>query len=116
MNEAHIKTKRTESILEELIPESLNHLNDNRLHEIDIIEVKCSKGRSDAKVYIDPSFFSEVEKKTILKQLRKARPIIENYCLKDQGWFKCPKLTFEFDEQLKITQNIEELLKKIAKD
>ena len=116
MTEAQIKVKRTESILQELIPEGLSHLNDKRLHEIDILEVKCSKGRSDAKVYIDPSYFTDEEKRTILRQLRKSRPIVENYCLKDQGWFKCPKLTFEFDEHLKKTQTIEELFKKIAKD
>jgi ribosome-binding factor A len=116
MTEAQIKLKRTESILTELIPEALSQLNDARLHELDIIEVKCSRGRSDAKVYIDPSFFSEDEKKAYLKQLRKARPIIEDYCLKDQGWFKCPKLAFEFDEQLKKTQTIEELFKQISKD
>ena len=115
-SEAEIKIKRTESILQELIPEGLSQLNDKRLHEIDITEVKCSKGRSDAKVYIDPSYFTDEEKRTILKQLRKARPIVENYCLKDQGWFKSPKLTFLFDDQLKKTQTLEELFKKIAKD
>jgi len=115
MTEAQIKVKRTESILQEIIPEGLGQLNDNRLHEIDIVEVKCSKGRSDAKVYIDPSYFSDEEKRTIKRQLRKARPIVENYCMKDQGWFKCPTLKFEFDEQLKITQNLEDLFKKIAK-
>lgn len=115
MTEAQIKVKRTESILVEIIPEGLGQLNDKRLHEIDIIEVKCSRGRSDAKVYIDPSYFSDEEKRTILRQLRKARAIVENYCLKDQGWFKCPTLKFEFDEHLKKTQTIEELFKKIAK-
>lgn len=36
--------------------------------------------------------------------------------MKDQGWYRSPKLTFEFDEQLKKSQTIEELFKKIAKD
>ncbi|WP_457744202.1 30S ribosome-binding factor RbfA [Sulfurimonas sp.] len=116
MNEAQIKLKRTEALLAELIPESLSHLNDKRLHELNVIEVKCSRGRSDAKVYIDPSNFSEEEKRTYLKQLRKARPIVEDFCLKDQGWYRCPKLTFEFDEQLKKSQNLEDLFKKIAKN
>ena len=116
MNEAQIKLKRTESILVELIPEALSQLNDKRLHELSVIEVKCSRGRSDAKVYLDPTGFEEGEKNLYLKQLRKARPIIEDYCLKDQGWFRCPKLAFEFDEQLKKSQTIEELFKKIAKD
>jgi len=116
VNEAQIKLKRTESILAELIPEALSQLNDKRLHELNITEVKCSRGRSDAKVYVDPSSFNEDEKKIYLKQLRKARPIVEDFCLKDQGWFRCPKLAFEFDEQLKKSQTIEDLFKKIAKD
>jgi len=114
MTEAQIKLKRTDSILAELIPEALSQLNDNRLHELDIIEVKCSRGRDDAKVYIDPSFFTDEEKKVYLKQLRKARPIIEDHCKKDQGWFRSPKLVFEFDEHLKQAQHIDDLFKKIA--
>ncbi len=116
MTEAEIKLKRTESILLELIPEALGSLNDKRLHEINVVEVKCSRGKSDAKVYLDPASLSEQEKHDYLKLLRKARPIVETFCLKDQGWFRSPKLTFEFDEQLKKSQNIEELFKKIAKD
>ncbi|NPA65336.1 MAG: 30S ribosome-binding factor RbfA [Epsilonproteobacteria bacterium] len=116
MTEAQIKLKRTESILQELIPEALSTLSDNRLHEISVVEVKCSKGRSDAKVYLDPSFFDEKEKAILLKQLKKARPIIEDYCMKDQGWFRCPKLAFEFDEHFQKTQRLEELFKQIAKE
>lgn len=116
MNEAQIKLKRTESLLLELIPEALGSLNDKRLHELDIIEIKCSRGRSDAKVFINPGSLSEQEKKEYIKLLIKARPIVETFCMKDQGWFKAPRLTFEFDEQLKKFQNIEELFKKIAKD
>ncbi|MCK4875277.1 MAG: 30S ribosome-binding factor RbfA [Sulfurimonas sp.] len=116
MTEAEIKLKRTESVLLELIPEALGSLNDKRLHEINVIEVKCSRGKSDAKVYLDPASLSDQEKRDYLKLLRKARPIIETFCLKDQGWFRSPKLAFEFDELLKKSQNIEELFKKIAKD
>jgi len=114
MTEAQIKLKRTDSILAELIPEALSGLNDNRLHELDVVEVRCSRGRDDAKVYIDPSFFTDEDKRVYLKQLNKARPIIEDYCKKDQGWFRCPKLVFEFDEHLKQAQHIDELFKKIA--
>lgn len=116
MTEAQIKLKRTESVLTELIPEALSQLNDARLHELSVVDVKCSRGRSDAKVYIDPSYFSDEEQRVLLKQIRKARPIIEDYCMKDQGWYRCPKLAFEFDEHFKKTQTIEELFKKISKD
>jgi ribosome-binding factor A len=116
MTEAQIKLKRTESLLAELIPEALGSLKDKRLHEVDIFEVKCSRGKSDAKVFLDPKELKEQEKRDYLKLLRKARPIIETYCLKDQGWYKCPTLTFEFDEQVEKSKKIEELFKKIAKD
>ena len=114
MTEAQIKLKRTESILLELVPEALGALNDKRLHELNVIEVKCSRGKSDAKVYLDPASFSDEEKKTYMSLLKKARPIIETHCLKDQGWYRCPQFTFEFDEQLQKSQSIEELFKKIA--
>ncbi len=116
MTEAQIKLKRTESLLCKLIPESLASLNDKRLHDLDVIEVKCSRGRSDAKVYINPNEYSEQEQRDYLKLLRKAKPIVETYCLKDQGWYRCPKLSFEFDTLLKKSQNIEDLFKKIAKE
>jgi len=116
MNEADIKQKRTESLLLELIPEALGNLNDKRLHELQVLEVKCSRGRSDAKVYLDSTSLNEQGKRDYLKLLRKVRPIVETFCLKDQGWYRCPKLTFEFDEQLEKSQKIEELFKKIAKE
>jgi len=116
MTEAQIKLKRTESLLQELIPEALGSLNDKRLHDLDVLEVKCSRGKSDAKVYINPSEYSEQEKRDYLKLLKNARPLVETYCLKDQGWYRCPKFTFEFDEQLEKSKNIEELFKRISKD
>jgi ribosome-binding factor A len=116
MTPAEIKRKRTESLLVELIPEALAQLNDNRLHEIDVIEVVCSKGRSDCKVYLDPSVFTEAEQNVFLTQLSKARPLIETYIQQEQGWYRSPKLTFAFDDQLEKSQNIEALFDKIAKE
>jgi len=115
MTEAQIKLKRTESVLLELVPQALGAMNDKRLHALNVIEVKCSRGKSDAKVYVNPSEYTDQEKTDYLKLLNKARPIIETYCLKDQGWFRCPKFTFEFDEQLEKSKKIDDLFKQIAK-
>jgi len=115
MTEAQIKLKRTESVLLELVPQALGAMNDKRLHALNVIEVKCSRGKSDAKVYVNPSEYTDQEKRDYLKLLNKARPIIETYCLKDQGWFRCPKFTFEFDEQLEKSKKIDDLFKQIAK-
>jgi len=58
---AQIKIKRTESILKELIPEAISQLSDARVREVDVIDVHCSRGRSDAKVYLDPHDYTPQE-------------------------------------------------------
>ncbi len=115
MTPAEIKVKRTESILEELIPEGLSELSDSRLRLLEVLEVKCSKGRSDAKVYLDPSDYTPEEQEVLIRLVIKARPIIENYCLKDQGWFKSPQLTFAFDDTYEKGKRLDELFDQISK-
>jgi ribosome-binding factor A len=113
---AQIKIKRTESILKELIPEAISALADARIREVDVVDVKCSRGRSDAKVYLDPQLYTSQEQAVLLKMLEKTRPIIEEHCMKDQGWFRSPRLTFVFDDTLERSRNIEALFAKIAKE
>jgi len=113
---AQIKIKRTESILKELIPEAISALADARIREVDVVDVKCSRGRSDAKIYLDPQFYTPQEQAALLKLLEKTRPIIEEHCMKDQGWFRSPRLTFVFDDTLERSRNIEALFAKIAKE
>jgi ribosome-binding factor A len=113
---AQIKLKRTESILKELIPEAISQLSDARLREVDVIDVHCSKGRSDAKVYLDPHDYTPQEQASFIRQLEKARPIIEEHCMRDQGWFRSPKLAFVFDDTLERSKNIEALFAQIAKE
>lgn len=112
MNPAEIKKLRTESLLVELIPEALSQLGDERLHDLSVTAVVCSKGRSDAKVYLDPSIYTKEEEQRILNQLIKAKNSIEGYCKNDQGWFRCPGLSFEFDHQLERSNTVEALLAK----
>lgn len=116
MTPAEIKVKRTESILKELIPEAISQLSDERLREVDVVDVHCSKGRSDAKVYLDPAAFTPEEQRILVKLLEKARPIIEEHCMREQGWFRSPKLAFVFDDTLERSKNIEALFSKIAKE
>ena len=116
MTPAQIKQKRTESLLIELIPEALASLNDNRLHGIDIVEVTCSRGRSDAKVFLDAHDYDEKEKNLYLKLLRGALPLIEAHIMQDQGWYRCPNLTFEYDTHFVHVAKMEDLFKQISKD
>jgi len=115
MREEEIKRKRTEARLVELIPEALSTMNDSRINGLAVTEVICSRGRYDAKVYLDKSYLNEKEQSEALKQLRVVSNYLSTYIRDSEGWFKSPKFTFEFDDQLERITHIEELFKKIAK-
>lgn len=115
MREEEIKRKRTESRLVELIPEALSGMNDSRINSLSVTEVVCSRGRYDAKVYLDKSYLNEKEQAEALKQLRVVSAYLSTYIRESEGWYKAPKFTFEFDDQLERISNIEALFKEIGK-
>ncbi len=114
MTQEEIKRHRVESVLKEIIPEALATLDDSRINALLVTDVVCSKGRSDAKVYLDKSFLTEKEQREALKQLRIVAGYIQNHCKQSEGWFKAPRFTFEFDEQLEKVNRMEELFKQIS--
>ncbi|MFT7879626.1 MAG: 30S ribosome-binding factor RbfA [Sulfurimonas sp.] len=114
MTQEEIKRHRVESVLKEVIPEALATLDDERINALLVTEVVCSKGRSDAKVYLDKSFLNEKEQSEALRQLRSVASYVQNHCKQSEGWFKAPRLTFEFDEQLEKQQRMEELFAQIS--
>ena len=114
MREEEIKRKRTESRLVELIPEALSGMNDSRINGLAVTEVVCSRGRYDAKVYLDKSYLNEKEQYEALKQLRAVSGYLSTYVRESEGWFKSPKFTFEFDDQLERIASIEALFKEIG--
>jgi ribosome-binding factor A len=114
MTQEEIKRHRVESVLKEVIPEALATLDDERINSLLVTEVVCSKGRSDAKVYLDKSFLNDKEQHEALRQLRSVAGYIQNHCKQSEGWFKAPRLTFEFDEQLEKQKRMEELFAQIS--
>ncbi len=115
MTQEEIKRHRVESVLKEIIPEALATLDDTRINSLLVTDVVCSKGRSDAKVYLEKSFLTPKEQGEALRQLRTVAGYIQNHCKQSEGWFKAPRFTFEFDEQLEKVSRIEELFKQISK-
>ena len=114
MTAEEIKRHRVESVLKEILPEALSGLADERIRGLTVTEVKCSRGRSNAKVYLDKSFLNEKEQGEALRQLRKVGAYLQNHCKQSEGWFKAPIFTFEFDTQLEQVTRIEDLFKQIA--
>jgi ribosome-binding factor A len=114
MTHEEIKRHRVESVLKEIIPEALGSLDDERINGLAVTDVVCSKGRSDAKVYLDKSFLNSKEQGEALKQLRTVAGYIQNHCKQNEGWFKAPRFVFEFDEQPEHQSKMEDLFKQIA--
>lgn len=116
MKDSEIKTLRMQSILKELIPEALASLEDESLRNLCITDVECKKGRYDAFVFVDKMFFNEQEQGQILAKLERAAGALQSFCASEQGWFRCPKFHFKFDERLEYQNHIDELFKKIKNE
>ncbi len=114
--EKSIKLKRTESILRELIPEALATLSDERISSIPVLDVVCSRGKYDARVFLDPTFLDEEEERYALKHLARASSYLENYCKQAEGWFRCPKFHFLFDHDLERQNKMDDLFKQIESE
>jgi ribosome-binding factor A len=115
MREEEIKRKRTESRLVELLPEAFAGMNDNRINALSVTAVICSRGRYDARVFLDKSYLSDKEQGEALRQLRTVSGYLSTYVRESEGWFKSPKFTFEFDSQLEKISNIDAIFKEIGK-
>lgn len=114
MTQEEIKRHRVESVLKEIIPEALGSLADERINGLSVTEVVCSKGRSDAKVYLDKSFLTDKEQGEALRQLRVVAGYIQNHCKQSESWFNAPRFVFEFDAQPEHQSKMEDLFKQIA--
>jgi ribosome-binding factor A len=112
----NVKLAKVESLLRELLPAALATLDDEELASLSVLDVRCSKGKYDAKVYLDKSFYSQKEQNELVKRLRKASGIVKSYCLNATNWYRCPDFNFIFDDEVEKTMHLEELFKKIQKD
>ncbi len=116
MNQAQIKRKRTESILRELIPEALGSLDDSYINSLSVTEVLCSRGRYDARVFLDPVGVEPKDQEEILKRLRRVANYLKTYIKEAEGWYRAPNLKFEFDNELDRISRIDQLFAKIEKE
>lgn len=116
MKEKSVKIKKTESLLKELTVEALATLSDTRINSLAVTDVDCKGGKYDAFIYIDPAFVYEEERPEVLRQLRIASPSIEEHILSASGWFRCPKLHFEFDYEAERMKRLDAIFDKIKTD
>ncbi len=116
MNQAEIKRKRTESVLKEVLPEAFSMLDDKDLNSLSVTEVICSRGRYDAKVFLDKSSVEKSNEEVIIKKLNRVQGFLKNYVKESQGWFRSPNFKFVFDDYIDSINRIDQLFKQIKKD
>ena len=111
-----VKLAKVESLLKELLPQALASLDDEELASLTVLDVRCSKGKYDAKVYVDESFFDKQEQEELKKRLKKASGLIKTFCLNATNWYRCPDFNFVFDDEVDQAMHMEQLFKKIEKE
>ncbi len=110
-----IKTKRSQSLLLELLKEALALLADPRLNSLSITEVILSKGKHNAQVYVLLDG-DESEQRAILAHLKKAEGILKEYILSASGWYRCPSLSFKPDDSLNQANRLDQIFSQIKKE
>ncbi len=107
--------ERRESFLREVISEALGSLQDDCLNSLEVTRVQCSKGKHNAKVFIESSDITKEEELQINNAFKKARPILQEYILNATAWYNAPQLTLEFDNSLQIQNNLDRIFSQINK-
>lgn len=112
----NILKHRQESFLHELLVECFSNLNDINLSSLEIVKVECSKGKYNAKVFIESSSIDEARKREILKSFKKAQSFISVLVKQGSGWYRSPKLQLEFDNTLSMQNKLDNIFKQIKQD
>lgn len=77
----NIKLERIQSLLKELIPSALANLEDTRLNNLSVLEVKCSRGKYFAQVF--RSFFYHTRgKKSYSSPAKKSKKYYQRILLR----------------------------------
>lgn len=111
-----VKLARIQSLLKEILPSALASLSDTRLNALDVVDVRCSRGKYSAEVFLSAPFADNKEKVEILRQLKKAHGLIKGFCLGETGWFRCPNFKFVFDETLERENRLDKIFETLEKE
>ncbi|WP_104697130.1 MULTISPECIES: 30S ribosome-binding factor RbfA [unclassified Helicobacter] len=110
-----IKIQRTQSLLQELLNEALTSLDDERIRNLTVTEVVCSRGKYNADIFVLFDTQDKKEQNDLLRLLHKAEGALREYILSSSGWFRCPKLCFKVDESLSRINRLDQIFEKISK-
>jgi len=115
MNPSQIKQQRQEARLKELLSEAIGTLEDDRISGLQVLEVRISRGKYDADIFLDGSDLNKSDRQRAIALLDKARGYLSRYVGNSEEWFKIPKFHFKFDDSINSAARIDQLFNNIAK-
>ncbi len=114
MTDFLVKDTRYSSQMGEILSEAISGLDDAELSALNLLELKVSRGKSDAFAYMDAEDFAPQTLEKLRQKLQKAAPYLQEIMLLKSGKFKTPKLHFIFDATKKEAAKLDLIFKKIA--
>ena len=108
-----ILKERREAYLREILSEIFSGLHDSRLNCLEIVAVSCSRGKHDAKIFVNKGDFTDKEQSEVLRAFKAARGLIKNEVLHISSWHSAPNFTLEFDSSLEAQNRLDEIFKQI---
>ena len=112
MNESNrIQHLRNEKLLKEAFIYCFSSIES--LSDLSILEVKLSRGKSDAVVIIDKSYLDNQRQKVLLAKIKEFNAYITNELLRICNWYRLPKFSFKFTKGVAFDNKIEALFNQI---
>lgn len=111
-----IQRERREAYLKEVLCGAFNSLENTHINALEITHVSCSKGKHNAKIYVNNENFSKTEINEIKNAFKKIQPFLKEYVLSATSWYHSPSFTLEFDDSLQAQNRLDEIFKQIHKD
>lgn len=116
MPDKAVRLLRAQSILGELIGEAIASLGDERLSSLIVLHVECSRGLSDATVYLMDDGFDKDERQRRISALKKSSSYIARYCTSTDAIARMPKLSFAFDDSYAKDERLAKIFDGIKHD
>ncbi|STQ86622.1 30S ribosome-binding factor RbfA [Helicobacter muridarum] len=114
--QSRVIQQKREAFLKEIINEVFSSLHNEELNTLEIVDVRCSRGKYSAKIFIEASRLSKTQKQNIQKEFKRAKPFIQSSILHASKWFNAPKLILCFDSALQRQNKLDMIFAQISSE
>ncbi|RDU73339.1 30S ribosome-binding factor RbfA [Helicobacter aurati] len=111
-----ITQQKKEAFLKEILTEIFSELHNELLNTLEIVNVQCSRGKYNAKIFVESSLLTDTQRQEIQKAFKRAKPFIQSNVLRISKWYNAPKLMLCFDSSLQHQNRLDVLFSQISNE